>query len=65
MQDLVTDWDRVPIMVPLEHSARVIGISRSSLYNLIKSGDLRVRRVGGRVFVTKAELQRFVGDRAA
>ena len=59
MQDLVTDWSQVPVMVPFGTAARVIGIARSSIYNLVRSGELRERRVGGRVFITKIELQRF------
>jgi excisionase family DNA binding protein len=58
--DLITDWSQVPVMVPFTLSARVIGVSRSTLYNLIKRGDLHAKRVGtGRVFIPKAELRRY------
>jgi excisionase family DNA binding protein len=62
---LVTDWDQVPVMVPLAQAARVIGISRSSLYNLFERGELQSRRVGGRVFIPKVELRRFCEGAAA
>jgi excisionase family DNA binding protein len=58
----VTDWDQLPVMVPLTMSARTIGISRSTLYTLLKTGELRARRVGGRVFIPKVELRRFCAD---
>ena len=59
MQDLITDWSQVPILAPIEMGARVIGISRSTFYALINSGEIRTKRVGGRRFIPKVELQRY------
>jgi excisionase family DNA binding protein len=56
----IRSWDELPLMVPLGQSARVIGISRSSLYRLLDQDEIRSRKVGGRRFITKTELRRFV-----
>ncbi len=36
------------------------GLGRTSFYALVKSGQLRLVKVGGRSFVTATELRRFV-----
>jgi excisionase family DNA binding protein len=60
MPDRITSWSDLPVMVPLLLAAQTIGVSRSTLYNVIAAGDIRVRRVGvGRVFITKTELRRY------
>lgn len=38
------------------------GISRSGIYELIKSGRLRVRKVGARTLIERAELERMVRE---
>jgi excisionase family DNA binding protein len=65
MPTLVSDWDQLPLMVPIGLAARAIGVSRSTLYALLDRGDLRDRRVGGRRFITKRELRRFCEGAAA
>lgn len=42
----------------IEDACRALGIGRTSLYSLIKSGDLRVVRVAGRTVVPRSELER-------
>jgi excisionase family DNA binding protein len=57
---VITDWDQLPVMVPITLSAATIGVSRSTFYELLKRGELRAKRVGpGRVFVPKNELKRY------
>jgi excisionase family DNA binding protein len=55
----ITDWSQVPVMVPINVAARAIGVSRSSLYNVINSGELRTKQVGGRRFIPKPVLMRY------
>jgi excisionase family DNA binding protein len=46
-----------------QEAAQLLGISTSSLDNLVSRGEIRIRRVGGpirgRVLFTRTELQRF------
>ncbi len=65
MRSTITDWGQIPLMVPIPLAAETVGVSRSTLRNLIERGELRAKRVGGRVFVTKSELERFIGDEVA
>lgn len=54
---------------PLAHripdACQRIGVGRSSLYELIKSGDLKTVRIAGRTLIPESELQRLVTDAVA
>ena len=54
-------------MQPLVHrvndACARLGISRTTLYQLIKAGELRPIEVGGRVVVAESELRRFVDEK--
>lgn len=54
---------------PLAHripdACQRIGVGRSSLYELIKSGRLKTVRIAGRTLVPESELQRLVAEAAA
>ena len=56
-------------VAPLAHripdACQRIGLGRSSLYELIKSGHLRTVRIGGRTLIPESELQRLVDDAKA
>lgn len=38
------------------------GIAHSTIYALVKAGDLRLTKVRGRSFITAAEIERFVQE---
>lgn len=46
----------------ISEAAAAIGISRSNLYKMIGEGKLDRRKLGGRVVVTAASLQRLVEE---
>lgn len=52
---------------PLAHripdACRRLGIGRSSLYELIKSGEIRTIKIGSRALVPEAELQKVIDSR--
>jgi excisionase family DNA binding protein len=54
-----TTWDDVPLMATIDQATAVVGVSRSTFYALMKSGEIRAKRVGGRRFIPKVELQRY------
>lgn len=43
-------------------AVRVSGIGRTKIFELIKTGDLRAVRVGGRTLVPASELRRLLGE---
>lgn len=42
--------------------AVILGIGRSTAYALVKRGDLAALRVGGRVVIARAEIDRLLGE---
>lgn len=53
-----------PLAHPIDAAARRIGIGRTMVYALIKSGELRVVKIGGRTLILESELHRFLAERA-
>lgn len=52
-----------PVSVRIPTAAKLTGLSRSTLYNLIKAGDLEVIKVGSMTLVPYDSLRRFVDSR--
>lgn len=54
---------------PLAHripdACQRIGVGRSSLYELIKSGQLKTVRIAGRTLIPESELQRLMAEAKA
>jgi excisionase family DNA binding protein len=46
----------LPLLIAVPHAARLLGISRSAAYRLAETGELPVRRLGGRIYVVTARL---------
>lgn len=51
-----------PITVSVRDAAAAIGIGRTTLFNLIKRGQLDVVRIGRRTLVKVDSINRLVGD---
>jgi excisionase family DNA binding protein len=47
-------------LYPVAEAAYLLGMHRVTLYKLQKAGEIRFVKVGGRTYVTDAELDRFV-----
>ena len=54
----------VPLAVSVEDAARVVGYSRSGVYELIASGDLKAFKLGRRRLILMTELKAWI-ERAA
>jgi excisionase family DNA binding protein len=48
--------DDLPMLLAVPRAAKLLGISRSAAYRLAESGELPVRRLGGRINVVTAKL---------
>ena len=46
--------------VSIAQAARMIGIGRSTLYAIIKDGQLPVRKLGKRSLILREDLDRFI-----
>lgn len=50
----------VPLSVSVEEAARLLGLSRSNLFKLMESGELRSVKVGSRRLVPRWALEEFL-----
>jgi hypothetical protein len=46
----------LPMLLPVPKAAQLLGIFRTAAYRLAASGELPVRRLGGRVYIVTARL---------
>jgi excisionase family DNA binding protein len=53
-------FDDLPLLLAVPHAAQLLGISRAAAYRLVSSGELPVRRLGGRIYVVTAGLKELV-----
>ena len=60
MQDNV--FSELPLLLTVPHAATLLGIGRGAAYRLVASGELPVRRLGGRVYVVTAGLRELVAS---
>ena len=50
----------------VDEACHMLGIGRTSLYELVKSGELKLIKIAGRTLVPRSELERLTDvDRAA
>ena len=52
-----------PISVKIPEAVRLTGLSRSRIYELMKSGDIEFAKVGSSTLIIVASLRRFVESR--
>lgn len=55
-------FDGLPLLLAVPRAAAILGISRAAAYRLAASGELPVRRLGGRVYIITAELQHLIAS---
>ena len=53
-----------PILLPVPDACRVIGTSRSVLYDLIASGKITTRKLGRKTLIPREDLVRFAAQLA-
>lgn len=49
-----------PLLLTAEEAAKLLGVSRTTVYTLIKVGELRPVHIGRSCRLSRAELQRYV-----
>ncbi len=62
MSEATTDYRLVvrPLLVSVQDAAGLLGIGRTTLYELIRQGDVRPIRIGRCVRIPRRELEEFV-----
>jgi len=54
-----------PALINIATAAQLLGISRTSLYQLIDAGDVPSRKVGRRRLIPRADLERYAAGAAS
>jgi len=52
-----SDFDGLPVLLSVPQAAELLGISRASAYRYAESGELPVKRFGGRIFIVRDRLR--------
>jgi excisionase family DNA binding protein len=55
-------FNELPLLLAVPRAAALLGINRAAAYRLVASGELPVRRLGGRVYVVTAGLRELVAS---
>jgi putative molybdopterin biosynthesis protein len=50
-------------LLRIEDAARVLKLSRTTVYDLLRRGELRIVRVGRAVRIPRSEIERFARER--
>ena len=53
-----------PILLSINETARVLGLGRTSIYALIRSGKLETATIGRRRLVKTSSLRKLIGEGA-
>lgn len=56
----MSDTSDVPILLSIEETMTALSLGRTTVWSLIKGGDLVAVKIGRRVLVPRDELERFV-----
>ena len=59
----MTDQARPPIAYRVPEACRETGVGHSTIYNAIRSGELRPTKVGRRTLIEHVELQRWISSK--
>jgi excisionase family DNA binding protein len=54
-----------PVLVSVDQAAKVVGLGKSKLYELLLSGELKSLKIGRRRLISMSALKEFVDDLAA
>lgn len=59
----MTSQDLTPLSHTIPNACRRLGISRTTLYELVRLGELKTIKIGGRTLVPESELQKAIVSR--
>jgi predicted DNA-binding transcriptional regulator AlpA len=59
-----TTHKSLPALLTVPRAAALLGISRASAYRYAATGELPIRRLGGRIYVITTKLRELIGEGA-
>lgn len=59
-ESLFTSYDQLPLLLNVKQLAALLGVSDSSVYELIEEEDFPSLRIGKRIVIPKEELRKWI-----
>lgn len=59
-ESMYKSYDELPLLLNVETVAKVLGVSDSSVYELIQEDDFPSLRIGKRIVIPKEELRKWI-----
>ena len=59
-ESMYKSYDELPLLLNVETVAKVLGVSDSSVYELIQEDDFPSLRIGKRIVIPKDELRKWI-----
>lgn len=59
-ESMYKSYDELPLLLNVETVAKVLGVSDSSVYELIQEDDFPSLRIGKRIVIPKEELRKLI-----
>ena len=59
-KSVFTSYDELPLLLNVKQLAELLGVSDSSVYELIQKDDFPSLRIGKRIVVPKEELRKWI-----
>ena len=62
-KSIYTSYDELPLLLNVKQLADLLGVSDSSVYELIQESDFPSLRIGKRIVIPKEELREWISAR--
>ena len=59
-ESVFTSYDQLPLLLNVKQLAALLGVSDSSVYELIQEDDFPSLRIGKRIVIPKEELRKWI-----
>lgn len=59
-KSVFTSYDELPLLLNVKQPAELLGVSDSSVYELIQKDDFPSLRIGKRIVIPKEELRKWI-----
>ena len=59
-ESVFTSYDQLPLLLNVKHLAALLGVSDSSVYELIEEEDFPSLRIGKRIVIPKEKLRKWI-----
>ena len=58
----ITNWDKVPVLIDIPYAMVLLGMSRPTVTNLCKNGDLPAVKIGEQWRIDRDKLKSYIKE---